>query len=106
MWVGVLEVLQRTLGVFEAGGGLPSGVVEWIALPLDEVLELIAVPAPIEDLFDRILELVVDDVRWRRWVAARQRRAVGGVVVWLEEGDVEDWMKCRHRVREVEPVGD
>ena len=92
--------------MLEVGGRFPCCFVERVAEPLDEVLDLTTVGALGEDPFDLVLECVVDDLwRWWSW-GPREHRAGGRVVVGLEHGDVEDWMKGGHGSRKIELVGD
>jgi len=59
-------VLRDEVQCFDIGGRLPRVVFSAEALPLDQELEPLPVPATIQYLFHFLLFFSVDDDRWRR----------------------------------------
>ena len=64
-----IEVIQLFLSILTAFNRDPEIVDIWVSLPFDKVLYLAATYSCIENLFDFILLMVVDDVRGRRRVS-------------------------------------
>ena len=96
---------DKVASMLEVGKGFPSGIVEWIAFPQDEVLELAAVAALVQDSFYLILRfLSIEDLdRERDWLNPALE-FFNRLLISLEEGDVEDRVDVQG-VGEPEAIG-
>jgi hypothetical protein len=96
-----MKLLYKFCAVSKVSGWLPAIVPSVVALPFDEVLELITIFAAVVDTFDFIFRVVVDGDGFRRW----QVMSMDVVLLpWGESIHVEDWV-LMHQGWEGEPVG-
>ena len=89
----------------EMGKWFPSGVVEWISFPLNQVLDVPVVTALVKDLLYLILRFLrVPDLDRKWWWLDPALEVFWRLVISLEKRDVKDRVDA-HGVGQLKAIG-